>query len=126
MIKVRTVKSTRGLNPDVKFSSFLKKIPQNEKNSNNAIDKIIQPKSSNKDCLNSEKNTGNQIGIDPNIVLKEKFGEFNNEEIKKQECVENQNDVQYYEREISIEEESKLRTALTNHFMFQELNEDIM
>lgn len=120
------MKSTKGLNPEVKFSSFLKKIPQTGNGNNNAIDKIIQLKNTNLDGLNSLQNTENQTGNDPNSTVKEKFVEFNNTEILKKECLENQNEVQYYEREISADEELKLRTALTNHFMFQDLNEEIM
>jgi hypothetical protein len=47
--------------------------------------------------------------------------------IKKEDENENiENDIQYFEREISIEEEANLRNALMNHFMFQDLNEEIM
>lgn len=104
----------------------MKKIPQSGKENDNAIDKIIQQKNSNHDCLHSEQNTRDQTGYDINSASKEKLVEFNNVELQKKDSNDNQHDVQYYEREISVEEELKLRTALTNHFLFQDLNEDIM
>ncbi len=125
IIKVRTVKSIKGLDPEMKFSSFLKKIPQNGKDNNKTIDKILHVKKSNPDCLNSQLNSG-QTGNDANNSLKDKLFECNNMEPLKEECEINQNDVQYYEREISSEEELNLRTALSNHFMFRDLNEEIM
>lgn len=51
----------RGLNPEVKFSSFMKKIPSNDLK---IIDSIVKNKESNSECLNIEQNTGNNFGKD--------------------------------------------------------------
>lgn len=120
------------MHPELKFSSFLKKIPQNNKE--NPIDKIIQEKPINNhhdfntsDVYNSGKQTGNEVTIAAGG--KDKLTDFNQEstQAKKKDEHENPaNEIQYFEREISIEEESRLRSALTNHFMFQDLNEEIM
>jgi len=119
------MKSAKRLNPEIKFSSFLKKIPQNSKD--NPIDKILTNKIVN-DFSNTEiRNSHKQTGNDNNILTKEKIEELNNNtEAMKIEEVENPNEIQFFEREISYEEEANLRKALTNHFIFQELNEEIM
>lgn len=123
------MKSNSFLNPKFKLSSFPKRISSN---ANNAIDKIIQekPKTINdnnnhniSDIQSSEKQTLNEL-IN---VAKDKIVGINNNEAKKEnEFSENEINVKYLaEREISADEEAKLRSALTNHFIFQDLNEEI-
>ena len=38
----------------------------------------------------------------------------------------NSNDIQYYEREITLDEELKIKNSLANHFIFQDLNDDVL
>ena len=113
------------LNPEVKFSNFLKKIPAN---ANNPIDKIIQEQPENNNDINiSDVQGDKQIWNENTKVDKEKIADFNVYEVKNfNEVVDNPNEILYFEREISTEEEAKLRSALINHFIFQDLNEEIM
>ena len=120
------MKSAIALNPEIKFSSFLKKIP---KNVNNPIDKIIQEKNNKNvnDNINSDKqNSEKLLGDKHTNVGKEILGESINNGAVKDKETDNPNEFQYFEREISTEEEAKLRSALTNHFIFQDLTGEIM
>jgi hypothetical protein len=53
----------------------------------------------------------------------------NSSNVKNNNCNKNDsynNNCQYFEREITTEEENKIKDALSNHFIFQDMNEDIM
>lgn len=124
--------------PDATFSSFLKNIPHAEKGINH-VDKIVSSDKniSSIDINNSSdlQNSGKQTGqndtnnIQQVVNINARNSEVTNsiQDPKKKEDFEGHtNDIQYLEREISYEEETKLKNALMNHFIFQDLTEEIM
>ena len=88
------------------------------------MDKFLSDKQNNDVNLSDIQNSGKQTGNDFSHGLNKESQDFSNK--NKNEDPNNQNEIQYFEREISYEEETKLKNALTNHFIFQDLNEEIM
>ncbi len=119
----------------MKFSSFLKNVPpgQVENQIDVYINNKVECKNSNS-LINSLSLHHSKIDYNTNFSnKKEILNKLNSDKIVINLDTTNQikttnenNEMQYYEREISIDEENKLKTALSKHFIFQDLNEDIM
>lgn len=135
------MKPEKGMLPEAKFSSFLKKIPQSG-NQISHVDKIISldknvlglSLNNSSDLRNSAKQTANNDTTNFSQAMNTNLrgSEINNninlnkEQKIKEEIDPHTNEIQYLEREISYEEEMKLKKALMNHFIFQDMTEEIM
>ena len=84
----------------------------------NPIDKIISSDKNIDNICGSDNQTNDNTNghdISPSKLKENKDGQEN-----KKSDTDNNNDIQYLEREISFEEETKLKNALSNHFIFQD------
>lgn len=146
---MRTVKSKRNPDPEIKFSSFLNKNEDNNQDCQleNQIENLLN-------CKNEMKNSTAFMhsGVSNNLMqkiymqtnfssnIKDSNHYLNSEKINNNNNLNknknsdknvisnssNNNDLQYFEREISLEEEIKLKTSLSKHFIFQDLKDEIM
>lgn len=116
------------MDPDIKFSSYLKNVPGQIENQIdrylNSKNDITKTNSFYHSELSGQVNNTNVANSKTEIINK-----INNSGKDKAPYEDNQynsNDIQYYEREITLDEELKIKNSLANHFIFQDLNDDVL
>jgi len=138
-LKVKLLKTTKRSDNNSSKLSLILKINQKDNHGESRIENILCIKNDLK-ISNSLVNSGvgstifnSKSDNTINSIKKESNKKFNiNNKVKndnnKINCNDNSKniDVYYYEKELSINEEFKLKNAISNHFIFNDLNEDIM